>query len=82
MESSDYFGFPCVISRDSPMLAGYITRKDILFALREGERGRRCSARVVLETVSVTGRVLVLLVPLAVSIFPPPLPHRPDREEQ
>ena len=79
MESSDYFGFPCVVSRDSPMLAGYITRKDILFALREGERGRRCSARVVLETVSVTGRVLVLLMPLAVNIFPP---HRPDREEQ
>ena len=64
------------------MLAGYITRKDILFALREGERGRRCSAHVVLETVSMTGRVLVLLMPLAVSIFSPPPPHRPDREEQ
>ena len=38
LEDTDYFGFPCVISRDSPILAGYITRKDIIFAL--GERRR------------------------------------------
>ena len=38
LESHDYFGFPCVTSQESPILVGYITQKDIIFALGEGER--------------------------------------------
>ena len=39
LASHDYFGFPCVTSQESPILVGYITQKDIIFALGEGERG-------------------------------------------
>lgn len=35
VEETDYFGFPCVQSKDSQLLAGFITRKDILFLLGE-----------------------------------------------
>ena len=33
MEGSNYFGFPCVMSMESQLLAGYITRKEIKDAL-------------------------------------------------
>lgn len=33
VEQTEYFGFPCVLSKDSQLLAGFITRKDILFVL-------------------------------------------------
>lgn len=35
VEETDYFGFPCVLSKDSQLLSGFITRKDILFLLGE-----------------------------------------------
>ena len=35
VEETEYFGFPCVMSKDSQLLAGFITRKDILFLLGE-----------------------------------------------
>lgn len=33
IEDSEYFGFPCVLSTDSQLLAGFLTRKDIQFVL-------------------------------------------------
>ena len=30
---TNYFGFPCVLSSESQLLAGFITRKDILSSL-------------------------------------------------
>ena len=38
VEETDYFGFPCVLSRDSQLLAGFITRKDVLFLLGEEDQ--------------------------------------------
>jgi chloride channel 3/4/5 len=35
VEETDYFGFPCVMSKDSQLLAGFVTRKDVLFLLGE-----------------------------------------------
>lgn len=35
VEESNYFGFPCVLSKDSQLLAGFITKKDIVFLLGE-----------------------------------------------
>ena len=33
MEESSHFGFPCVMSMESQLLAGFITRKEIHDAL-------------------------------------------------
>ena len=33
VEQTTYFGFPCVLSKNSQLLAGFITRKDVLFLL-------------------------------------------------
>ena len=33
MNGSDFFGFPCVISMEAQLLAGFITRKEIQDAL-------------------------------------------------
>ena len=33
MEGSSHFGFPCVMSMESQLLAGFITRKEIQDAL-------------------------------------------------
>ena len=33
VESSSHFGFPCVMSMESQLLAGFITRKEITDAL-------------------------------------------------
>lgn len=33
VEDTNYFGFPCVLSHDSQLLAGFLTRKDIMTSL-------------------------------------------------
>ena len=33
IDSTDYFGFPCVLNTDSQLLGGFLTRKDIQFVL-------------------------------------------------
>lgn len=33
IEENDFFGFPCVLSADSQLLAGFLTRKDVQFVL-------------------------------------------------
>ena len=57
MASHDYFGFPCVVSRESPTLVGYITQKDIIFALGEVKGAIHSTPTCVFAPVS--GRLLV-----------------------
>ena len=33
LNETEYFGFPCVLSRQSQLLAGFLTRRDILTVL-------------------------------------------------
>lgn len=35
LEENDYFGFPCVLSTESQLLAGFLTRKDVQTLLGE-----------------------------------------------
>lgn len=41
LHETDYFGFPCVVTKGSQLLDGYITRKDVQYVVGEcGEGGR------------------------------------------
>ena len=35
VEETEYFGFPTVLNKESQLLSGYITRKDVQYVLGE-----------------------------------------------
>ena len=43
LQETDYFGFPCVVTKSSQLLDGYITRKDVQYVVGEYlKRAEKC----------------------------------------
>ena len=57
LRETEFFGFPCVLSKDSQLLAGFLTRKDMQYVLGEWRRvgGEGGSGEVTCSMCSVSG---------------------------